>query len=855
MASFTENNIPQFNPYIQQQPLEQMVTVGVEKQRRYDEGLQKIQTNIENIAGLDVIRDVDKTYLNSKLNQLGSKLKTVAAGDFSNYQLTNSVGGMVKQIGKDGAIQNAVMSTARYRKEASFVEEERKAGKASPDNIWDFNLQANDWLNSDDINKSFSGKYTPYTDVKKKIMTDVIGKLMPNLKQEDIPWESNADGTLNYNKIAAAMTRLSSEEVSATQIKNAINASLTPTELNQLSISGRYQFRDATPEALDNYVRKQYSTKEADIDSTIKALEGYANMNKSDTEVYAKTIKSIESYKLAKAALPSQLEKELALSRANPDLLKVEIYKNGFVDSFSEAFSWEKKKKQLIDNPYENARQWSIEMQLKRDVEARQRSQDMWNRKMDVAKLDTEKEKLKLEYEKLYGKTTSMETYLGNAKYSRDPLTALTDSAIGKEAEYNAYVQQLVQETGITPAGAIQQINEFRQDPTKTKIPVHLRGNAATAIQAKIDGDNLRQTILQAEQKASAQLGGVYNQEVEDKLRALPSIALYKDGQPIVVSNKEILDYLHKTQNSDPYGMKSGRTPFNPGGESKYYSTLSTSQKLLDQSLKDPNNKNRMQLNAALEKYTPALSSFKSYQDNYTENVYKNLEGKLGKYLPKVGAIIAPSAEARSIINSKANTVLLRYKGDLAGGKGGAEDLSQDEIEQASTWLTGKEKDNIKFSKFKQGDETKLVLSLGGKDIAIPLTGNEAQYFPQGIDELSPQEERVLSTQLMFNGNTNGTHQPTRSIFQPSDFANVKTLKVTADLQQDKSPGRENINYLNLNLRLPSGWKNLQLSDYPIDALTLIRKIPTMTDAEIKALYLSDPSVPEEWKQEIKNLK
>jgi hypothetical protein len=97
MASFTDQ-ISKFNPYVQQLPIEAMVQVGMEKQKRYDEGIQKIQTNIDNIAGLDVIRDVDKLYLQSKLNQLGSNLNNIAAGDFSNVQLVNSVGGMANQI-------------------------------------------------------------------------------------------------------------------------------------------------------------------------------------------------------------------------------------------------------------------------------------------------------------------------------------------------------------------------------------------------------------------------------------------------------------------------------------------------------------------------------------------------------------------------------------------------------------------------------------------------------------------------------------------------------------------------------------------------------------------------------------
>ena len=100
MASFTDQ-IMQFNPYVQQLPLEAMAQVGMYKQQKYEEGVQKIQSYIDNVAGMDVIRGVDKQYLQSKLNSLGSKLKTVAAGDFSNFQLVNSVGGMATQIVKD----------------------------------------------------------------------------------------------------------------------------------------------------------------------------------------------------------------------------------------------------------------------------------------------------------------------------------------------------------------------------------------------------------------------------------------------------------------------------------------------------------------------------------------------------------------------------------------------------------------------------------------------------------------------------------------------------------------------------------------------------------------------------------
>ena len=68
MSSWSDNPelLSRFNPYIQQLPTEALVSVGMEKQRRYDEGIQKIQSSIDRIAGLDIVRDIDKQYLKSK---------------------------------------------------------------------------------------------------------------------------------------------------------------------------------------------------------------------------------------------------------------------------------------------------------------------------------------------------------------------------------------------------------------------------------------------------------------------------------------------------------------------------------------------------------------------------------------------------------------------------------------------------------------------------------------------------------------------------------------------------------------------------------------------------------------------
>ncbi len=168
MASFTDI-IPQFNPYVQQLPVEAMVQVGMAKQKAYEENVTKIQGEIDRVAGLDIISGVDKEDLQSKMNALGNKLTLLAGGDFSNFQLANSVTGMAGQISKDKFVQNAVSSTAFYRKELEALNKAEKEGKGNPSNSYNFKRKANKYLSSTDLNDSFSDKYIEYYDVDKHV--------------------------------------------------------------------------------------------------------------------------------------------------------------------------------------------------------------------------------------------------------------------------------------------------------------------------------------------------------------------------------------------------------------------------------------------------------------------------------------------------------------------------------------------------------------------------------------------------------------------------------------------------------------------------------------------------------------
>lgn len=376
MASFTDA-ITQFNPYVAQLPVDAMVKVGMMKQQQYEEGYKKIQGEIDKIAGLDIIRDVDKDYLQSKLDELGGNLKTFAAGDFSNFQLVNSVGGMAKQIGKDKDIQTAVASTAWYRKQAQEMESAIKSGKSSQANIWDFNDKANKYISSKDLGRSFSDRYTQYTDVKKKAL-DAIKSLHPSLTGYDIPYKTDKKGNIDTRYYADAMQRLKIEGIDESKIQQAIYATLTPDDMNQLSIDARYQFRGVDSEKLKEVAKNQYDSQVRDASDSLEKLLVKKRTNGDPTKdkelkdniAYYENLLGVNKGP-GEGELYKQYLQNIEDATNDPDGVKTNIYKAGFVKELGNAFSWKNQESYYEASPFkaqenfiatmrENQRQFGI---------------------------------------------------------------------------------------------------------------------------------------------------------------------------------------------------------------------------------------------------------------------------------------------------------------------------------------------------------------------------------------------------------------------------------------------------------------------------------------------------------------
>jgi hypothetical protein len=412
MASFTDTKLQPFTPYVDQLPVAAMVEVGRIKQNQYEQGVQKIQAQIDNIAGMDVVRDVDKQYLQSKLNQLSGNLKMVAAGDFSNYQLVNSVGGMITKIGKDPNIQNAVSSTVRYKKALTDMETAKKEGKSSPSNEWDFMNQANEWLNSTDIKQGFRGGYNPYTNYKKNAL-EAIKSLTGDSTITDDAFTIDAKGNL---VVADANVRRKFAGISPDKIQQALMGVLTPADFKQMEIDGRYTYSNVDPKRFVQDINSSYTDKISFYNQQKRTLQNAKDSTTSNVEK-TKLDEQIATLNKVTDKISSEYRGMASMiSSGNVEGLKAQLHTSNFIDNFSKAFSYTETSQTYEGTTPQETMMWraSKEQDWKKFImdmgwdreKFRFTSQQDWTK--FIMSYDLDKQRLGIEREKLSQKEREM---------------------------------------------------------------------------------------------------------------------------------------------------------------------------------------------------------------------------------------------------------------------------------------------------------------------------------------------------------------------------------------------------------------------------------------------------------------
>lgn len=349
MASYLDS-VPNFNPYIQQLPIEAMVAVGTDKQQRYDQGVQRIQSQIDQIGGLDIARDVDRQYLQSKLNDLGSKLKTVAAADFSNNQLVNSIGGMTSSIAKDQNVISSVKSTAQRKALLDKKQKDIDAGKYNPANATMFNISDQEWFNNPDVGANYTGYYKTPHDVWAKIKdiakeVGVDSKELDNLFERDtVTGDIKRDekGNPLFDEMLFQKTLKGKDPA---KLLSAFQSALTPEDYEQLSIEGKYKYLNFTPEQLQekivNPLNEKIEFNNGRIELLKIALGDENNKDKKNPDAIDSLSKQIEYFETQNSNFKKSQKDGLASLTSNPDGVKAMLYTNDYLSTMSKVLSSE----------------------------------------------------------------------------------------------------------------------------------------------------------------------------------------------------------------------------------------------------------------------------------------------------------------------------------------------------------------------------------------------------------------------------------------------------------------------------------------------------------------------------------
>ena len=360
MASYTDK-IPTFNPYVQQLPIDAMLKVGAYKQEKYEEGVKRIQTSIDNVAGLDIANAAQQQYLQSKLNSLGNNLKWVAAGDFSDFSLVNSVNGMTKQITKDEDVINAVSSTAKLRAGYKKRAELEKKGLTDKNNDDYYNKDASAYINSEDVKASFNSDYVPYTNIIKKLQEALVNAGESKDIVEEIFITGNdgkpliTNGHYTYADAKTIDKLVTNKPAVMAAISNVLNEGSVK---QQIGIDGWATYRNVEATKLLEPLKMQYdqersSLQQQQLDTT--ALLIAKNLSPEQKEAYTNANKEIE------AALLRNDKTFLSLSEQaenSPEQFKENFYAQEFKQRLMTQFVKEEKSRTYGTNEALQQQNW-----------------------------------------------------------------------------------------------------------------------------------------------------------------------------------------------------------------------------------------------------------------------------------------------------------------------------------------------------------------------------------------------------------------------------------------------------------------------------------------------------------------
>jgi hypothetical protein len=339
--------------YISPLPADDLIKFASKKQEMYDEGVAKVQQNIDAYNSLrsSILTDVEKEYFDKSMGNLVKSISNSAGLDFSNKSNVQAVLNIGKPLERDQYITTAISNG----KEVSRRQEQlskMKPGERSVVNDYFYMKDVNDYMNSGKLGQKigYGKEYTPYVDLSKDWM-EFMKTQKPN--QNEYFEAQSSMGPAYLEKVTV-------EGFNTTDLANKFKAFIAtdPNKMRQFQMDAGYSLEQVGKEgAYQGYVE--------DMQAKATTAAQNAQMFKAEAERLQKAFNTTGS-----GVVKSQLEqaKQKATYYEQSRLLAeqkastsfddfdlndyMEIYQDKFATNMGNMYATQKVSKDLISNEY-----------------------------------------------------------------------------------------------------------------------------------------------------------------------------------------------------------------------------------------------------------------------------------------------------------------------------------------------------------------------------------------------------------------------------------------------------------------------------------------------------------------------
>ena len=346
------------------------------KQQNYDVNTAQTQQLINQYAGTDLLRDIDKQYFGERLNTLVKYINESGTRDWSRKSVANEIQNYVSTA-LDKNVMNAIASTQSFRKQQAEIEDikKNKPDLYSMQNEWFATQDYERYMKSGVVGDTYKAQsYVPYTDVTKEI-----------LKNADFYKQFGAE--VRYDVVGgnAYFTQLGkTETLSPEEAKNLIAMTLGDKGKTQLMIDGLYNYKGIKDV---NVVRQQYTDAlsnqknqyQSQIESTTALMAGASKKEKEALN------RNLQAYKQKAGEIENSITNSDKLSR---DSMIYTMHSSNFLNQWGNAMSYKKVTDLTIDDSgYKTAKfNWDVKS-------------DIWDQKFKKDQAEIEQIRWQQEYD------------------------------------------------------------------------------------------------------------------------------------------------------------------------------------------------------------------------------------------------------------------------------------------------------------------------------------------------------------------------------------------------------------------------------------------------------------------------